>query len=235
MTPFAIALCTALCFTVPGVHFNFADDLDHVSFEGGVNDATGNAIAGAHVFVRHAASNNERTMLTNQEGRYRFGSLVPGDYEFRVEAENFQTVKVGKINAIAGANIRRDFRLVPAALTEQTTINAEASQPLIDTSRTVVGGTITRQEIDALPTETRNPLDLVYTLAGTSSPVLTEKDLAEGDRKDSFRRTPEEAGIFSLTGGTPFSNNLTIEGLDNNDDRAARERFLPSTHAVEEV
>jgi hypothetical protein len=235
MTPFAIALCAVLCFPAYTDHFVFADDLDHTSFEGMVSDANGNAVAGAHVFVKHAASNNERTMLTNQEGRYRFSSLVPGEYELRVEATNFQTVKVEKINAIAGANIRRDFRLVPAAITEQMTINAEASQPLIDTSRTVVGGTVTKQEIDALPTETRNPLDLIYLLAGTSPPPLTEKDLAEPDRKDNFRRTPEEAGIFSLAGGTPFSNNLTIEGLDNNDDRAARERFVPSTHAVEEV
>lgn len=86
-----------------------------------------------------------------------------------------------------------------------------------------------------MPTESRNPLDLIYTLPGTAPPALSDKDLAEGDRASSYRRTPEEAGIFSLTGGTPFSNNLTIEGLDNNDDRAARERFLPSTHAVEEV
>jgi hypothetical protein len=53
--------------------------------------------------------------------------------------------------------------------------------------------------------------------------------------KDDFRSTPEESGVFSLTGGAPFSNNITIEGLDNNDDRGARERINLSTHAVEEV
>ena len=38
-----------------------------------------------------------------------------------------------------------------------------------------------------------------------------------------------------MNGGTAFSNNLTIEGLDNNDDRSARERFVPTLDAVEEV
>jgi hypothetical protein len=59
--------------------------------------------------------------------------------------------------------------------------------------------------------------------------------LAEGDRKDSFGRTPEESGSFGLNGGSAFSNNLTIEGLDNNDDRSGRERFVPTMDAVEEV
>jgi hypothetical protein len=231
----AIVLWAALCLPISHTLFNRTDDLDHVSFEGLVNDANGHAIVGAQVFVKHSASNNERTMTTNQEGRYHFSSLVPGAYELRVEATNFQPVRVEKINTVAGANVRRDFWLAPAAIAEQTTIAASASQTMIDTTRTVVGGTITKQEVDALPTETRNPLDLIYLLAGTSPPALTDKDLDPGDRKDSFLRTPEEAGLFSLAGGTPFSNNLTIEGLDNNDDRAARERFVPSSHAVEEV
>lgn len=226
----------ALCLFLFSLCFhNIPDDLDHVRFEGAVSDAAGNAIAGARVWVKHLASDSERSAATDHEGRYRLNLLVPGTYDLRVEAEGFQTVKVEKLSAAAGATVRHDWRLSPAAVQEQMTVNAEAGAPLIDTSRTVVGGTITKPQIDALPVETRNPLDMIYTLAGTAPPALDDKDLAEPDRKDNFRRTPEEAGIFSLTGGTPFSNNLTIEGLDNNDDRSARERFVPSLHAVEEV
>ena len=99
----------------------------------------------------------------------------------------------------------------------------------------MVGGTVTKEQINKLPTESRNPLDLIFTLPGVAQPALSVRDLAEGDVKDDFRSTPEEAGVFSLTGGAPFSNNITIEGLDNNDDRGARERINLSTHAVEEV
>src|SRR5206468_1919207 len=45
----------------------------------------------------------------------------------------------------------------------------------------------------------------------------------------------EEAGSFSLSGGTAYSNNITIDGLDNNDDRSANARFTPSIEAIEEV
>ena len=227
------AFAVLFCFSFSSVFI--ADDLDHVGFEGVVKDAGNNAIVAAKVFVKHFASNSERTAETNKEGRYRLASLPPGSYELRVEASGFQTVKVEKLNVAAGTIVRRDFQLSPAAIAEQITINAETSQGLVDTTRTVVGGTVTQKQIDALPVESRNPLDLIFTLAGTAPPALSEKDLAEGDRRDGFRRTPEESGVFSLTGGTPFSNNLTIEGLDNNDDRSARERFVPSLHAVEEV
>jgi Carboxypeptidase regulatory-like domain/TonB dependent receptor len=211
------------------------DDLDHVNFEGVVADSSGNVIAQARVFVRQTDVGAERSTKTNREGQYRFARLSPGVYELRVEAEGFQSVRYEKISAIAGATIRHDFKLSPAAIEAQITIDAAANPTIVDTARTVVGGTVTKEQIDKLPTESRNPLDLIFTLPGVAQPALSVRDLAEGDVKDGFSSTPEEAGVFSLTGGAPFSNNITIEGLDNNDDRGARERMIVSTHAVEEV
>ncbi|HSP62967.1 MAG TPA: hypothetical protein VLQ90_08310, partial [Pyrinomonadaceae bacterium] len=105
--------------------------------------------------------------------------------------------------------------------------------PQVDTARTVVGGTVATREIESLPVNSRSPLDLIFTLGGVAEEPLSTRDLAN-DRTFS-RSTPEEAGIFSLSGGTAYSNNITIDGLDNNDDRAARERFTPSIEAIDEV
>ena len=212
-----------------------ANDLDYVTFEGTAIDIGGQAIAGAQVTVHHITNNNERLTITNNEGRYRFTKLAPGIYDLRIEAAGYQCVRYQGINVVAGTTVRRDFQLQPAAIEASVTIDATVDSLQIDTSRTVIGGTITTQKIDNLPLETRNPLDLIYTLPGIAAPALSDRDLAEGESRDNFRRPPDEAGIFSLTGGTPYSNNITIEGLDNNDDRAARERFIPSADAVEEV
>jgi hypothetical protein len=231
-----MATC-ALCVSsyVSAESIKSIDDLDHVNFEGVVADADGNLIADARVFVRQTTTDDERSIKTNREGLYRLTTLAPGLYELRVEAEGFQTVRYEKISAMAGATIRRDFKLSTAAIETQITIDAGTNPTLVDTARTVVGGAITKEQIDKLPAEARNPLDLIFTLPGIAPPALSVRDLAEGDVKDEFRSTPEEAGIFSLTGGAPFSNNITIEGLDNNDDRGARERINLSIHAVEEV
>ncbi|MBO0724401.1 MAG: TonB-dependent receptor, partial [Blastocatellia bacterium] len=211
------------------------DDLDHVNFEGVVMDSSGNVIAGVRVFVRQSGVGAERSTRTDREGRYRFTTLSPGVYELRVEAGGFQIERHGQISAIAGATIRHDFKLTPAAIEAQITIDAAATPATVDTARTVVGGTVTKEQIDSLPVESRNPLGLIFTLPGVAPPALSVGDLAEGDVKDDFRSAPEESGVFSLTGGAPFSNNITIEGLDNNDDRGARERINLSIHSVEEV
>src|SRR5215510_5605326 len=229
----ACAPCASSYFSAGSIEST--DDLDHVNFEGVVADANGNAIVDAKVFVRQTEVGDERSVKTNREGRYRFNSLAPGVYELRVEADGFQTVRYEKIGAIAGATVRHDLKLSPAAIEAQITIDAGTNAALVDTARTVIGGTVTKEQIEKLPTESRNPLDLIFTLPGIAQPALSVRDLAEGDVKDDFRSAPEEAGVFSLTGGAPFSNNITIEGLDNNDDRGARERINLSIHAVEEV
>lgn len=212
-----------------------ADDLDSVRLEGAVLDSDGKPLPGARIFVRRAENNAERVLLADAEGRYLLTMLSPGTYSLRVETNGFQIMRVENLTAIAGATIRRNFHLSPAAIEAQITIDGESEAGLVDPSRTVVGGTVTKRQIDELPVESRNPLDLIFTLPGVAPPALSERDLADGEAKDNFRRAPEESGVFALNGGTPFSNNITIEGLDNNDDRAARERFLPSLHAVEEV
>jgi hypothetical protein len=236
MIRLALALC-ALCAPsyVLANSIRSVDDLDHVNFEGVVADSSGGVIVDARVYIRQTGVGVERSTRTNQEGGYRFTTLAPGVYELRVEADGFQAARHEKIGAIAGATIRHDFKLNPAAIEAQITIGAASSAALVDTARTVVGGTVTKEQIDKLPTESRNPLDLIYTLPGVAPPALSVRDLAEGDAKDDLRSTPEEAGVFSLTGGAPFSNNITIEGLDNNDDRGARERINLSVQAVEEV
>jgi len=236
MIPLALVVC-ALCASsyVSAGSIKSVDDLDHVNFEGVVVDSNGNVIAEARIFVRRTGVSAERSTKINREGRYRFTTLSPGDYELRAEADGFQTARYEKISAVAGATIRRDFKLSPAAVEAQITIDAAANPTLVDTARTVVGGAVTKEQIDKLPTESRNPLDLIFTLPGVAQPALSVRDLAEGDAHDDFSSTPEEAGVFSLTGGAPFSNNITIEGLDNNDDRGARERVNISAHAVEEV
>jgi hypothetical protein len=231
----SLSLCLFFSFHLAPAPHCAADDLDHIAFEGTVTDAAGSLLRGASITARHAATGQERSTLSDQQGRYRLAPLPAGAYELRAEFAGFRTLRYQGVSAPAGATVRRDFRLELAQVEEQVTIDAASQQAMVDTSRTVVGGTLVRQQVDALPTESRNIFDLIFTLAGVTPEAFSQRDLAEGDAKDRFASTPEEAGIFALNGGLPFSNNLTIEGLDNNDDRAARERFRPSVDAVEEL
>lgn len=210
-----------------------AQDLDNVTISGKVTDQNGAIIPGASVTSTLIKTKTERTVVADDEGRYKLIQLEPGVYSVKASFTGFAAEEKTDLTTIAGQNVQLDFTLKPADVTAETIVVSTANAPEVDTTRTVVGGTVTTQEVESLPVTTRSPLDLIFTLGGVSEEALSTRDLAE-DRTGG-RSTPEEAGNFSLSGGPAYSNNITIDGLDNNDDRAARERFTPSLEAVEEV
>ena len=210
-----------------------AQDLDNVTITGHVIDQNGAVIPGATVTAILLATKIERTAVVDGDGNYKLIQLAPGVYNLKASFTNFAPEEKANLPTIAGQNVQLDFTLKPAGVTAETVIVSAAEAPQVDTLRTVVGGTVTTREVEALPVNSRSPLDLIFTLGGVSEEPLSTRDLAED--RNSARATPEEAGNFSLSGGPAYSNNVTIDGLDNNDDRGARERFTPSIEAVEEV
>lgn len=212
-----------------------AQDLDDVTVSGRVTDANGLAVVGAAVTVTEQGSGLERTVTTNEEGRYRLIELKPGIYNVKASATGFGAKIRTDLTTVSGQNLQLDFTLSPADIQAQATVTVgDDDAPLVDTTRTIVGSTLTQREVEEIPNNSRNPLDLVLTLGGTSEEALSTKNLAE-DRSGNPRSTPLEQGNFSISGGAAYSNNITIDGLDNNDDRSARDRFQPSLEAVAEV
>jgi hypothetical protein len=230
------SLFTGLLFflNVAGATVVSAQDLDNVAITGKVIDQNGAVIPGATVeaiLVKTAAA---RKVVSDADGRYHIVQLEPGVYSLRTWSSGFARQEKPELTLVAGQNLQLDITLLPQGVTvDPVLITAEDAAP-VDTTRTVVGGTVNTHEIESLPVSTRSPLDLIFTLPGVSEEPLSTRDLAE-DRNTTTANTPEEAGTFSLSGGQASSNNITIDGLDNNDDRAARERFQPSIEAVEEV
>ncbi|PYS83825.1 MAG: hypothetical protein DMF70_06105, partial [Acidobacteria bacterium] len=210
-----------------------AQDLDNVTIAGQITDQNGAVIPGATVTVTIASTRAGRTVVADGDGHYKIIQLEPGIYSVKASFAGFAAEEKTDLKTVAGQNVQLDFTLRPATVTAEAVIVSAAETPQIDTTRTIVGGTVATREIESLPVVSRSPLDLIFTLGGVSEEPLSTHDLAE-DRTSS-RGTPEEAGIFSLSGGTAYSNNITIDGLDNNDDRAARERFTPSIEAIDEV
>lgn len=214
---------------------NFGQDLDDVTITGKVLDANGLAIVGATVTATMTETKESRNVVTDGEGRYLLVKLKPGTYKIKVAASGFGTQETPEIATVSAQNVQKDFKLSPAGVTaEQTIIVTEDDAAVVDTTRTTVGGTLTSRDIEEIPNNTRNALDLVLTLGGTSEEQLSTSGLAE-DRGTNPSSAPLEQGNFSISGGTAYSNNITIDGLDNNDDRSSRDRFQPSLEAIAEV
>lgn len=217
----------------------FAQDLDNVTISGKITDPNKAALAGAIVTATLTTTGAERTVVTDEDGNYQIVKLEPGIYTVKFSATGFGAKEQKDLTTVAGQNVQLNIELAPAGVTAEQTITLdEDSAPAVDTTRTVVGGTITQREVEELPNNSRNPLDLVFTLGGVTEEQLSTRDLASdrGVRGVSAPgTTPEEAGIFGLSGGAAYSNNITIDGMDNNDDRSATFRFQPSIESISEV
>src|SRR6185369_15712457 len=228
-----LTLLTIFLFT-----FNFqnihAQDLDTVTIAGRVMDQTGAVIPGAEIQAKMLKTGLMRTTTSDADGRYRLIQLEPGTYTIRVSIPGFAPQETTGVATVSGQSLLHDVKLIPSDLVVEPVVITDADAPIIDTKRTVVGATLTARDTELLPINTRSVLDLLFTLPGVTEEPLSTRDLAE-DRNVTQANTPEEAGTFSLAGAPAYSNNLTIDGLDNNDDRSARERFQPSLEAVAEV
>lgn len=217
-----------------------SQDLDDSVIHGTVKDAIGGLVAGATVEAAPDAGGLVRLTITDRNGRFRLVELPPGTYSVNARAEGFSAGTIAGLRTASGQSIELNIVLAPSEVTAQVTVEISDPSDGPDISRTVVGSTLTTEETDELPNPTGDPLDLVFTLSGTDDEPFSIRDLADDDRIGSGSESdrPSEvigAGNVSLAGGAAYSTNITIDGLDNNDDRSAEERFQPPTAAVAEV
>ncbi len=211
-----------------------ADDLDSSAVQGWVRDPKGHAIVGGAIRVQDPRTGIVRECITDRGGWYRVGSLPPGKYGLHVRAEGFQAGVHKDLVLIAGRSVRLDFALAVAGVTESIEIRA-ALEGSVDPSKTVVGITVGENEIRGLPINGRDPLDLVFLFSNAQAEAFEVRDLGNPAVRDLISQPPQEAGLVSISGGRPYSNNVTIDGFDNNDDRLARERSSPSMESIREV
>ncbi|MGB8507850.1 MAG: carboxypeptidase-like regulatory domain-containing protein, partial [Pyrinomonadaceae bacterium] len=165
---FSIAVSSLNCCALSTSAAPRAQDLDDVSINGSVLDENGATVPGARVTATLTATKTERAVATGSDGRYRIVELEAGTYVVRVSAAGFAVEERANLSTVAGQNVRLDFTLRPAGVSAEQIVVGEQDAPLLDTTRTVTGGTVTREEIERLPVNTRSPFDLIFTLPGVT-------------------------------------------------------------------
>ena len=234
-----LALSLISVFVFAASIFVSAQDLDDVTISGRITDSNNLPIVGATLIATEITIGSERTIVSNAEGRYKFIELKPGTYKVKASANGFGAKERVDIIVVGGQNVQLDFKLSPADVQAEATVTVnDDDSPAIDITRTIVGGTVQKREVEELPNVNRDALDLVFTLGGVSEEPLSLRDLSfdKGGRNETAPSSGLiEGGVFSLSGGAAYSNNITIDGFDNNDDRVGGIRFQPSIESIEEV
>jgi hypothetical protein len=132
---------------------------------GVVTDQSGGNVAGATVTITDVARGVSQTLTTDSDGAYVALNLQPGTYTVRAEFKGFKTFERKNILVEVGKDVRIDAVLQPGATTETITITEEV--PMVDTTSTTLGGTISNEIINDLPLNGRNYQNLVSLRPGT--------------------------------------------------------------------
>jgi hypothetical protein len=189
------------------------------SLTGLAKDQEGAVIPGALITAKNAATGLTRSVTTSEVGIYLISLLPPGLYDVSAELTGFATQTLRNMKLTVGQTAELNFTLSAGQIAE--TIDVVGEAPLIEPNRTQTSTTIDQQRIENLPINRRNFLD--FTL--TTSAVTVDRMPAQGAAATSG---------LSFNGQSARQNNITIDGLDNNDYGSNSVRSTFSQEAVQE-
>ncbi|GGG73176.1 TonB-dependent receptor [Edaphobacter dinghuensis] len=186
------------------------ETLTNASVTGRVLDPSGSVVAHASVKAVAAATNQAYTVETDGQGRFRLPYLPVGEYRIDVVASGFAE-NARTLQLTVGSAFDITFQLSVA--TASTNIQVTEEPPVIEENRSQIAQTVLQPEVNNLPYEGRNYLDLALLLPGVSpTNTASTQTLAE---------TSEVAGQgYSVNSQRNFSNGFVVDGLSDNDDAA---------------
>jgi len=204
------SLSTILCaFALCVGALSAQQTINESSLDGRVTDASGAVVRDATVTVRAVATGLTATKVTDSAGRFHFAYLQVGQYDVTVHDAGFSDVK-RSLTLTIGAAFDLPVTLV-AGSSEAVTVNAQAL--VLETDRSQVAATISQNEVENLPFNGRNFLDLALLVPGVSPTNTAANQL--------FAETSAVPGQgLSVGSQHNFSNSFIVDGLSANDDAA---------------
>ena len=188
------------------------------SLSGTVVDPKGAVVAGASVKVVSKATNQEFASQTSDDGTFTIPTLTAGIYTATITAGGFKQSVVTEIKIDVGKPSSINVELEIGAANEIVTVVGGGE--LLQTQTATVGTTLTGRQITDLPTASRDALDLVLALPGTTTPGR-----------------PRTSSVNGLPKG---ALNITLDGINVQDNLLkSNDGFFtyvrPRTDAISEV
>jgi len=221
MKPHIYLFCICLMLLLSGVG-RTQQNVTSATLSGRIEDATGAVVSGASVTAMHHETNQQLTTTTDHEGRYRFLYLRTGDYDLTVAADGFSPI-TRQLTLSVGQAVDLSIKLDVAGVSAQVNIGG-TDLPVIETVRTQITETVRPREINDLPLNGRNYLDLALLIPGVSA-----TNTGSNQRFAETSAVPGQG--ISIAGQRNLYNSFIVDGVSANDDAAD----LTGTYYSEEV
>lgn len=182
----------------------FAQQAANATLSGTVTDQMGAVVAGTQITATHKATGAKRETLSNEQGFYVLSNMAPGDYDLLFEAKGFAKAAITSVSLKVGQTATVNAQ-VEVAGNKTIVDDITYSAPLVDNSNSVIDGVIASREVESLPLNGRNFLELALLVPGNSP-------------APNFDPTKTNTVVISSAGQLGRGGNVTIDGADTNDD-----------------
>ena len=174
------------------------------TIQGTVTDPNGAVVPGATVTITNVATGQASKLTSSSSGTYASGALIPGEYSVRIEAKGFQT-QVMTVPVQVGNIAPGSAKLTLGQSSE--VVEVTGSAVAVNTEQATVQGVLSTQQIENLPINGRNFLDLAQLEPGVQ--------IQDGGNFD-----PTKNGFSSISFGGRFGRTARIEvdGIDISDE-----------------
>jgi len=190
---------------------------------GDVTDASGAVLSGARVTAKNVDTNAERTTAADDRGSYRIDFLPIGRYDITVEQQGFRRASFKGVVLQVDQTVRVDARLEVGEVVQE--VSVQASVPLVQTENSSVSSVIERRQVQDLPLNGRQFLQLALLVPGaTPAPP--------GGRQATERGTISSA--ININGNREGSNLFLIDGTLNTDPNFNTFVISPNVDSIQE-
>ena len=169
-----IIICTLLAWPSAG-------QAQEATLSGVVSDSTGAVLPGVSVVALHEATGNTFESVTDATGAFRM-PVRTGGYQITVQLPGFTTITRTGVQLLVGQQMVLTLEMAPSSVQESVTVTGEA--PLIETTTSSLGSNIDPRQMQDLPVQGRNWMDLTLLAPGSranaveSSPGTTVGNFA---------------------------------------------------------
>jgi hypothetical protein len=196
--------------------------VDTGTISGTVRDPSGAIIQAAVIKVENQATGISVSSVTNSAGLYSVPDLKAGVYSVSALAPGFETVKKSDIEVRVQDRIPVDFVLTVGAAS--TVISVQSQAPALQTETSSVGNVVESAEINNIPLNGRNYIQLASLGAGTTP---------------AYSTSSSERNSFYANGVREVQNSYLLDGIDNKNkivgfDSSAAQSIEPVIDSVEE-
>src|ERR1700761_4569847 len=196
---------------------------------GNVLDTSGATVPNATVTATNVGTGIVHSTVSEKAGDYVLIDLPPGDYTVTVEAAGFRKLEQSGISLQINQQARVDLTLQVGQAAE--TVNVTGHPPLLESESSSVGSVINQQELNELPLNGRNFVQLATLSPGVNGVGQSTTGTIMGGGRPDDRRAGSE--IFS-NGNREGDNNFLYDGVDNNERLTLSVTLRPAVDAVRE-